>query len=204
MRQASDGIPIAAIVARETTDKTWQGTGSGIGFGTGGLGLMFGGVTGATTEQSNRARGFTLPDVARERWFWALGPIIGVVVAVGMTSVIVDMMPSIIGDGGDVPPVFARLLNILPTIVHVLGVLGVVGIGVVLMLDLNPRVRHERERVDRDTVAHRQMQKVHARLRYVEADHVIFDPVTGQEVPANNTDMISLVETLASRESPQG
>ena len=203
MRLASDGIPIAAIVARETTDKAWQGTGSGIGFGTGGLGLMFGGVAGATTEQSNRARGFTLPDVADFRLSRTLGPFFNAIIGIGMISVGTELVPNIIMDGGDVPPAFARLLDILPTIVHVLVPLAVLGVGLAFMLDLNPGARQERERVARDTEAHQGMQKVHARLRYVEADHVIFDPVTGQEVPANHSDMMRLVETLASRESPQ-
>ncbi len=100
MRLASDGIPIAAIVARETTAKAWQGTGSGIGFGTGGLGLMFGGVAGATTEQSNRARGFTLPGVADLNLSSTLGPFFGAIIFIGIISVGTELVPNIIRDGG--------------------------------------------------------------------------------------------------------
>lgn len=35
------------------------------------------------------------------------------------------------------------------------------------------------------------------RLRYVENEHIVFDPVTGREVPAERTCINELVEALA-------
>ena len=47
MRNANEGISLAAIVAKETTTGKWNGTGGGIGLGTGGIGLFIGGVSGS-------------------------------------------------------------------------------------------------------------------------------------------------------------
>ncbi|MBV6339227.1 hypothetical protein KVP20_24725, partial [Klebsiella pneumoniae] len=37
---------------------------------------------------------------------------------------------------------------------------------------------------------------VYRRLRYVESDHVVFDPITGREVPAERTCINKLIEAL--------
>lgn len=55
MRNANEGISLAAIVAKETTTGKWNGTGGGIGLGTGGIGLFIGGVSGSKQEQTQRA-----------------------------------------------------------------------------------------------------------------------------------------------------
>lgn len=56
MRNANEGISLAAIVAKETTTGKWNGTGGGIGLGTGGIGLFIGGVSGSKQEQTQRAK----------------------------------------------------------------------------------------------------------------------------------------------------
>lgn len=38
---------------------------------------------------------------------------------------------------------------------------------------------------------------VYHRLRYVESDHVVFDPITGREVPAERACINKLIEALA-------
>ncbi|PZT57943.1 hypothetical protein DNQ57_27115, partial [Escherichia coli] len=61
MRNANEGISLAAIVAKETTTGKWNGTGGGIGLGTGGIGLFIGGVSGSKQEQTQRAKNFESP-----------------------------------------------------------------------------------------------------------------------------------------------
>lgn len=51
MRNANEGISLAAIVAKETTTGKWNGTGGGIGLGTGGIGLFIGGVSGSKSQK---------------------------------------------------------------------------------------------------------------------------------------------------------
>lgn len=78
MRNAKEGVALAAIVAKETTEGKWSGTGGGLGFGTGGLGLFVGGMSGTKREQSQRAKEFEAPPKASFNQTDAAGPAGGV------------------------------------------------------------------------------------------------------------------------------
>ncbi|EOK4891186.1 TPA: hypothetical protein ACH7DN_002789 [Escherichia coli] len=58
MRNANEGISLAAIVAKETTTGKWNGTG--------GIGLFIGGVSGSKQEQTQRAKNFESPSLKRK------------------------------------------------------------------------------------------------------------------------------------------
>ncbi|EFA5534075.1 hypothetical protein CVW21_RS22830 [Escherichia coli] len=46
------------------------------------------------------------------------------------------------------------------------------------------REKLELKRAELDKIKIKARQKIYKRLRYVENDHIVFDPVTGREVPA--------------------
>lgn len=80
MRNANEGISLAAIVAKETTTGKWNGTGGGIGLGTGGIGLFIGGVSGSKQEQTQRAKNFESPKEEEYSLLNVYGSIIKVLV----------------------------------------------------------------------------------------------------------------------------
>ncbi|EEJ6365856.1 hypothetical protein K9T87_02140 [Escherichia coli] len=51
--------------------------------------------------------------------------------------------------------------------------------------------------------ADRIKEGIYYRLRYVEDDHVVFDPKTGREVPAERNHILSLLNELASSEQAE-
>ncbi|ECI5052741.1 hypothetical protein EY329_03035 [Shigella sonnei] len=59
------------------------------------------------------------------------------------------------------------------------------------------REKEELTRVEHEAAKTKLRIDVYHRLRYVESDHVVFDPVTGREVPAERTCINELVEALA-------
>ncbi|EBY7093663.1 hypothetical protein D5903_25335 [Salmonella enterica subsp. enterica serovar Stanley] len=58
------------------------------------------------------------------------------------------------------------------------------------------REKEELTRVEREAAKTKLRIDVYHRLRYVESDHVVFDPITGREVPAERTCINKLIEAL--------
>lgn len=56
--------------------------------------------------------------------------------------------------------------------------------------------KEELTRVEREAAKTKLRIDVYRRLRYVESDHVVFDPITGREVPAERTCINKLIEAL--------
>lgn len=42
------------------------------------------------------------------------------------------------------------------------------------------------------------MESIYYRLRYVEADHIVFDPVSGMEAPATHENIMTMLRTLSA------
>lgn len=57
--------------------------------------------------------------------------------------------------------------------------------------------REKLKHAELDVIKIKARQKIYDRLRYVENEHIVFDPVTGREVPAERTCINELVEALA-------
>lgn len=139
MRKANEGVSLAAIVAKETTTGKWSGLGTGIGLGTGGIGLFIGGMAGSKQEQTQRAKNFESPKPKEEEY---------------------------------------SLLNVYSPIIKVL-------------------VLEELSRVEREAAKTKLRIDVYNRLRYVESDHIVFDPLTGHEVLAEPLYITKLIDELA-------
>ncbi|MCL7172620.1 hypothetical protein [Escherichia coli] len=65
------------------------------------------------------------------------------------------------------------------------------------MRNANEGVSLSEKHAELDVIKIKALQKIYDRLRYVENEHIVFDPVTGREVPAERTCINELVEALA-------
>ncbi|EAV7022655.1 hypothetical protein ABJD62_004339 [Salmonella enterica] len=204
MRDPKEGVALAAIVAKETTEGKWSGTGGGLGFGTGGLGLFVGGMSGTKREQSQRAKDFEAPPKASFNWLYVFGPFIALlVVAVlfkfgaSFSEFMRDTAPSHSGSLSGPQANLGEFVSVLGTWVPVLVILAAV---VWFFFGRASREREEQARFKRAEAADKAKGVIYHRLRYVEADHVVFDPKTGKEVPAERDHILSLLSQLASEE----
>lgn len=200
MRDPKEGVALAAIVAKETTDGKWSGTGGGLGFGTGGLGLFVGGMSGTKREQSQRAKNFEAPPKASFNWWYVFGPFVALL-AFGLLFKIGAGFSEAMNDGE--APQSGPAANI-GELVSVLGtwvpVVAIVAAMVWFFVGRGSREREENARFKRAEAADKAKAVIYHRLRYVEADHVVFDPKTGKEVPAEREHILSLLSQLASEE----
>ncbi|EPN9162975.1 hypothetical protein ACT4EA_004171 [Escherichia coli] len=209
MRNPNDGITLAAIVAKETTTGEWSGTGSGIGFGTGGMGFLVGDMSGTSRDQTQRAKEFEGPQETSYSLLNVYGPMI-VLIAVGMgagfaakvVSSLDDVSPSsssgIEGPLGDLPSLLGLLVDFIGTAVPVLAFLAAIGWFVFCSYG---RHKEESERVEREEAKTKARKKVYNRLRYVENDHIVFDPESLEEVPAEREAIAALITRLANKSS---
>ncbi|ELJ3748023.1 hypothetical protein QQT77_004377 [Salmonella enterica] len=62
--------------------------------------------------------------------------------------------------------------------------------------DRREKLKHAELDVKLDVIKIKARQKIYDRLRYVENEHIVFDPVTGREVPAERTCINKLIEAL--------
>lgn len=220
MRNANEGISLAAIVAKETTTGKWNGTGGGIGLGTGGIGLFIGGVSGSKQEQTQRAKNFESPKEEEYCLLNVYGSIIKVLVFGVLFGLSARLFTSLSNTGSDFSePVttttatgkiqsildgMAEMVSILGTVVPFLVIiLGTVIPFLVIIIAMiwflffsSKREKEELTRVEREAAKTKLRIDVYRRLRYVESDHVVFDPITGREVPAERACINKLIEAL--------
>lgn len=205
MRNANEGVALAAIVAKETTEGTWRGSGGGLGFGTGGLGLFVGGMSGTKREQSQRAKEFEAPPKASFNWLYVFAPLllllaIGAMFAFGSNVVqfISAGQPAATGNLGRVQANLDEMVGVLGQFVPVLAFLGA---GLWFIFGRSSREDEETARYEAAKARDAIREAVYYRLRYVEHDHVVFDPVTGAESPAAREAILALIEQIAEGEA---
>lgn len=88
----------------------------------------------------------------------------------------------------------AEMVSILGTVVPFLVII----IAMIWFLFFSSkREKEELTRVEREAAKTKLRIDVYHRLRYVESDHVVFDPITGREVPAERACINKLIEALA-------
>lgn len=220
MRNANEGISLAAIVAKETTTGKWNGTGGGIGLGTGGIGLFIGGVSGSKQEQTQRAKNFESPKEEEYSLLNVYGSIIKVLVfgvLFGLSARLFTFLSDTVSDfaepvttttaTGKIQSIMggmAEMVSILGTVVPFLVIiLGTVIPFLVIIIAMiwflffsSKREKEELTRVEREAAKTKLRIDVYHRLRYVESDHVVFDPITGREVPAERACINKLIEAL--------
>ncbi|HGA7692118.1 TPA: hypothetical protein ACITFF_001811 [Salmonella enterica subsp. enterica serovar Virchow] len=198
MRDPKEGVALAAIVAKETTDGKWSGTGGGLGFGTGGLGLFVGRMSGTKREQSQRAKNFEAPPKASFNWWYVNGPFIALLAFAFLFKVGAGFSEFV--SVGEVPQSgpaasMGEFITVLGTWVPVVAIIAA---GVWFFVGRGRREREEEARFKRAEAEDKAKAVIYHRLRYVEADHVVFDPKTGKEVPAERDYILSLLSQLAS------
>ncbi|EAA5483209.1 hypothetical protein D6C39_003365 [Escherichia coli] len=209
MRNANEGISLAAIVAKETTTGKWNGTGGGIGLGTGGIGLFIGGVSGSKQEQTQRAKNFESPKEEEYSLLNVYGSIIKILVF-GVLFGLSSRLFTFLSDTGSdfAEPVTTttatgKIQSILGGMAEMVSILGTVVPFLVIIIAMiwflffsSKREKEELTRVEREAAKTKLRIDVYHRLRYVESDHVVFDPITGREVPAERACINKLIEAL--------
>lgn len=184
----ADIYTLAAIVSKETTETAWNGSGVGIGLTTAGISPMLGFADGSSYSQTKRARDFAEPvkeNANLLETFKTPLMILGVACAFNFLPY---MMNLVVGS----PAPDDRYTNALMTFLQSSGtVLAVVGFGVATYICISGKAEvgeDEREK------AYALKEQIYNRLRYIEADHVIFDPVSNQEAPANKAGLAMLLQ----------
>ncbi|HBP6267185.1 TPA: hypothetical protein L6A43_29630 [Pseudomonas aeruginosa] len=81
--------------------------------------------------------------------------------------------------------------------------LCIVGAALWFIFGRSRREDEENARFKAAEAADRIKEGIYYRLRYVEDDHVVFDPKTGREVPAERNHILSLLNELASSEQAE-
>lgn len=217
MRNANEGISLAAIVAKETTTGKWNGTGGGIGLGTGGIGLFIGGVSGSKQEQTQRAKNFESPKEEEYSLLNVYGSIIKVLVFGVLFGLSARLFTFLSDTGSDfAEPVTTttatgKIQSILGGMAEMVSILGTVVPFLVIIIAMiwflffsSKREKEELTRVEREAAKTKLRIDVYHRLRYVESDHVVFDPITGREVPAERACINKLIEALADGQNHEG
>ncbi len=209
MRKANEGVSLAAIVAKETTTGKWSGLGTGIGLGTGGIGLFIGGMAGSKQEQTQRAKNFESPKPKEEEYSLlnVYSPIIKVLVLgviYGFSARFFTFL-SDTNSGFDEPVTAATDTGKIQTFLDVVvGGMAVIAPFLAIIIAFiwflffsSEREKEELTRVEREAAKTKLRIDVYNRLRYVENDHVVFDPLTGREVSAEPLYITKLIDELA-------
>lgn len=210
MRKANEGVSLAAIVAKETTTGKWSGLGTGIGLGTGGIGLFIGGVSGSKQEQTQRAKNFESPKEEEYSLLNVYGSIIKVLVFGVLFGLSARLFTFLSDTGSDfAEPVTTttatgKIQSILGGMAEMVSILGTVVPFLVIIIAMiwflffsSEREQEELSRVEREAAKTKLRIDVYNRLRYVESDHIVFDPLTGREVLAEPLYITKLINELA-------
>lgn len=203
MRDAKEGVSLAAIVAKETVEGTWSGSGAGLGFGTEGLGLFVGGMSGTKREQSKRAKEFAAPPQTTFNWGYVYGPVlvlvfVATVLKFGTGFVSAMSESSYSGTNSAISQTQLNLEGLLPFLSVVAIALLLIGAPAYFLMFSKPRKAQESKRYEVERAADEVRLNIYNRLRYVEHDHVVFDPETGIEVAAEETAIQHLIWKVAA------
>jgi len=205
----TDGVAIASVVVKGTTEGKWNGTGGGVGYGTGGLGLFVGGMSGSKTEQTLLAKELEMPDGMRAKAFsteWlfpVFGLVMGMFAFVGADIVLPDLLKLAPGTGGNnIETPFTSIVNeFFDGNESNLFAWGLKGMAVLVFLMaafqfMKPPSKREKEDYERREKTKAELRKIYHRLRYVEKDHIVFDPESGMELPATEENIRILLQEI--------
>jgi hypothetical protein len=206
-RNPGDGVSLASIVAKETTEAKWRGSGGGLGFGTGGIGVFVGGMSGTKREVSQRAKELQPPPESSFNWGYVYGPALGMIGMGVLFSVFSKLLGSDVLGGvtsagtGPVANAQKGISELLPILGTVIPLILMILAGVYFLYGGFGRGDQESKRYAAAQKADKFRAGIYHRLRYVEADHVVFDPRTGDEVAAERHAVVGLIDKLAREEA---
>lgn len=196
MRNPTDGIALATIVAKETTNGG-SGTGGGIGLGAGGMGFFIGGISGTRSDQTGYS------------FFNVHGPALRII-AFGVLCGLFAKGALIMGEGvpetnnsanGPIPDVSALFSGFLEFVATFVPLLACLIVAIWFIFFSSRRHKAEVKRVQREEAKISIRKKIYHRLRYVENDHIVFDPESSEEVPAEREAIAALIARLANQSS---
>ncbi|EME4608263.1 TPA: hypothetical protein R4Z46_004513 [Escherichia coli] len=205
VRQPNDGVSLAAIVAKETTVGKWSGSGGGIGLGFNGFGLFYGGMSGSKRDQTQRAKDFSVLTKTNystlKVWTTPLY-LFGIALVFKVITLFMGSVEQLTDRDNSSPMDRVGLLagefsNILGTYVPLICIFGFI-----LWFIFGYRAADEREnkRVERQRENESRAETIYMRLRYIENDHIVFDPLTKKEVPASSDKIRELIFSLTGNE----
>lgn len=202
-RNPQDGVSLAAIVAKETTNGAWSGSGGGIGLGSGGPGVFIGGMAGTKHEQTQRATEFSAPEKPEFSLVAIFRPAIAFIIVALLSTCAMQMadspnedVPATNGDAG-----LANLVHALGDLIMFAPVICVVGLVIWFVFFFNNSMNDETKRYDSSLLKYEIREKIYYRLRYIESEHVVFDPVTMEEAQAHQIAIKMLINRISQSES---
>lgn len=200
MRKKDDGVSLASIVAKETSYSEGSGSVSGVGIGTGGLGLFTGVSSMSFTTQTQRAKEFEAPAPPSFNVFYVFGSII-VLIIMGMlfscANSILEPMETLATRNTGLQTDVSNLSSYLGGFMLITII-----IGVLFHIFQAPRkFKEAQETLNKDETKHKKLMEVYYRLRYVEADNIVFDPKTMLETIATEQNIYNLMESIIEGEN---
>ncbi|MEQ5306345.1 hypothetical protein ABN238_19395 [Providencia rettgeri] len=173
----TDGISIASLVAKGTQSNDWNGAGVGVGSG----GLVVGGAAGQSISRSELAKIFDVLEKEPERKPANYNLLVSPLLFILLFSF---AMPIVQDDTNKT--IIAIVFLVLGTVCTVVHGIYFSGIRDKEIWEENARLKREYEL----------KKAIYYRLRFVEADFVVFDPVTGYWAYAEKAKLIALIAKI--------
>ncbi|OAT35696.1 hypothetical protein M988_4393 [Hafnia paralvei ATCC 29927] len=205
-RLPTDGVALSAIVAKETTTGKWSGSGGGLGLGTGGVGLFVGGVSGTKHEQTKRAEEFDSLPEEKFNWLYVYAPLLAMI-GIGMLVSCGSQLSEFLTDTSSQPAsttnvmtnISANLSNMVSWIGKVVPPVLFVGCVIWYFFGFKTRQKEETLRYENANKKREHEVQIYNRLRYVEVDHIVFDPLTGEETTATRENILKLISAVSQK-----
>ena len=143
-------------------------------------------MSGESSSQTRRAAQFSAPESSGQESFYANSPIMIVAFVVGF-MVLFGFMATAYKEGAT-----DRL--VLGGIIGVLVVIAFIG----FLATLKSETHAETERNASNKAYDARRAQIYNRLRYVEKDHIVFDPESGFETTAQRPHIHALIDTVLS------
>ncbi|EMM4514138.1 hypothetical protein WAQ86_004768 [Salmonella enterica] len=208
MRDPKEGVALAAIVAKETTNGQWSGLGGGLGIGTSGPGLFVGGMAGTKSEQSKRAAEFDAPEKPKFRLSSVYGPVILFAAIVGAVALYRSGLfaPGVFEEPAPTtakPDFITTARTGLSSVANALFIVMIPALVALFWWCSGPRMKEQEKEHASELERAKVAEVIYYRLRYVENDHIVFDPKTGDEVPASREFILKMIEKITDAEMPK-
>lgn len=173
----TDGISIASLVAKGTQSNDWNGAGVGVGSG----GLVVGGAAGQSISRSELAKIFDVLEKEPER------------MPANYNLVVIPMFFILLFVLTDAAVQNETYRVIIAIVLIVLGIVCTAIYGIYFSGERDKEIRQENARLKRE---YELKKAIYYRLRFVEADFVVFDPVTGYWAYAEKAKLIALIAKI--------
>lgn len=175
----TDGVSLASIVAKGTQKNDWNGAGVGVGGG-----LVVGGAAGQLMSRSELARNLDVLEKSPK-----LRPADYNVLAIPMFFIMLLFMVMLVMN--------IEKYQMIATITLIgLGIVCTAVYGIYFSGNRNKEIEEENARLTRE---YELKKAIYYRLRFVEADFVVFDPVTGYWAYAEKSKLIGLISQIKTK-----